>query len=409
MPNSYGFDNQKGVIAQILLLLFLAAGLFVAVYLVQQRTNLLPKASSPLPSPTTSFQLLPTPSTVNIKEDKKIEVKLYVRSDISPANLFSAKIKFDKDLLAVDRMDFSNSFIKTWVEQEKDNSTGTISLIGTPVSVSEGDSKSGFQTGSGISAGLMAVIYFKALNPGSATIYLAGDSAIYSSADNVNFLKDTNPITITINPEGTPAPSATIIPDLINISTICSDSVLRVSVSGDIPSPSDLNIGLWSTLTDEQTGQSMIYEYDGNQGSGTIHIAANFPATGAIRGKTIPIIGDGRKYTIRIYPAAFTNGIPSFDNLAPVPQATFSKNCGKLPPPTPTPVPTPGPGTGDGNGDGKIDLADLSVLLTGFKSKSSYKSSIDLNGDGIINSFDFSMMRNLLIKNGIIKGGYDIR
>lgn len=58
-------------------------------------------------------------------------------------------------------------------------------------------------------------------------------------------------------------------------------------------------------------------------------------------------------------------------------------------------------GDGDGNKDGKIDLKDMSILLSKFNTKVS--GGIDLNGDETINSFDFSLMINLLKENKVIK------
>lgn len=77
----------------------------------------------------------------------------------------------------------------------------------------------------------------------------------------------------------------------------------------------------------------------------------------------------------------------------------FEQPAGAAPPSTSQ------PGDGDGNKDGKVDLIDLSILLTDFNKTGNFRTGIDLNGDGKINTFDFSLMRNLLIKNGVIKGG----
>lgn len=59
---------------------------------------------------------------------------------------------------------------------------------------------------------------------------------------------------------------------------------------------------------------------------------------------------------------------------------------------------------GDGNNDGKIDLVDLSILLTDFNKTNGLRKGIDMNGDGIINTFDFSLIRTPLIQKGFIKG-----
>lgn len=123
-----------------------------------------------------------------------------------------------------------------------------------------------------------------------------------------------------------PSPSSTSTTNSgITVTTSCNGSSAQVSVYGDIPSPSNRNDGLWCTLVDNKMGQTMIYEYDGNQGYSTIHIAANFPPTGSIRGNSFSVIGDGRTYEIKVYAEPFTSGTPSLNNL--VAQTSFSITC----------------------------------------------------------------------------------
>ena len=80
----------------------------------------------------------------------------------------------------------------------------------------------------------------------------------------------------------------------------------------------------------------------------------------------------------------------------PVPSPTIAPSA------TPTPIASPIPGRGDGNGDGRIDLADLSVLLSDLW-KVNFRSAVDLNADGVVNAIDFGLMRNLLIEKGVIR------
>lgn len=65
---------------------------------------------------------------------------------------------------------------------------------------------------------------------------------------------------------------------------------------------------------------------------------------------------------------------------------------------------TPKKGSGDGNKDSRIDLADLSTLLTDFNKDNNFREEVDMNADKKINTFDFSLMRNLLIEKKVIKG-----
>ncbi|MBI2334206.1 hypothetical protein HYU96_00175 [Candidatus Daviesbacteria bacterium] len=135
-------------------------------------------------------------------------------------------------------------------------------------------------------------------------------------------------------PSPTPAPTPTAAPtptttsttnNGITVTTSCNGNTPQVSVFGDLPYPSDRNNGLWSTLVDSQTGQTMIYEYNGNFGPPTIHIAANFPPTGSIRGSSFSVAGDGRTYQVKVYAAPFTSDTPNLSNL--VAQTSFSKTC----------------------------------------------------------------------------------
>lgn len=89
---------------------------------------------------------------------------------------------------------------------------------------------------------------------------------------------------------------------------------------------------------------------------------------------------------------------------APIPAPTTTPSPRPSPTSTPRPSATPIPGTGDGNNNGRIDLGDMSVLLTDINKTSGFRVNIDMNGDGKINSFDFGLMRNLLIQKGVIKG-----
>lgn len=273
--------NQRGVI-HLLLLLILVAGIIAGVYLVTQGNplKLFSRASVSGPiSPQTSFTL--TPSTCP-KEGcmigMEIPVKVVVRSDIDSANLFAAKINFDKNLLSVASIkvgregeieDYWPTFITNWIERFSDNATGQISLVG-------GVPAPGYQTNISQPASTMATIFFKAKAKGIANITFANDSAIYRNSDNINILGPKNNTTLTIVDKITPS--------------------------------------------------------------------------------------------------------------APIPACSNIK------------------GSGDGNGDGKINLADLSILLSDFNKTSGFKPGIDLNGDCKINTLDFSLMRNLLIQNGLIKG-----
>lgn len=70
----------------------------------------------------------------------------------------------------------------------------------------------------------------------------------------------------------------------------------------------------------------------------------------------------------------------------------------------PSPTPINSRNKGDANNDGKVSLVDMSVVLTLFNKSSASKPGTDLNGDGIVNTFDFGLLRNLFVEFKIIRG-----
>ncbi|MBI2011201.1 hypothetical protein HYS91_00385 [Candidatus Daviesbacteria bacterium] len=92
--------------------------------------------------------------------------------------------------------------------------------------------------------------------------------------------------------------------------------------------------------------------------------------------------------------------------VSPSPQSSDTESST-----SPTPSSSPGEGgstdgstKGDGNGDGKIDLEDLSILLTYFGSSDLDENiiNLDINNDGKINTFDYSGLVALLKSSGVI-------
>lgn len=159
-----------------------------------------------------------------------------------------------------------------------------------------------------------------------------------------------------------------------------------VSFVGGIPSP-----GYQTTADQSAPKLATIYFRAKVQGSAVI----NFEDSSAIyrNSDNLNILGLKNGITITIG----TAGSPS-PTSSPSPTPSMS------PSPIPSPSATPLPGTGDGNNDGKINLADMSVLLTDFNKEQGFRVAVDMNGDGKINTFDFSLMRNLLIQKGVIRG-----
>lgn len=90
------------------------------------------------------------------------------------------------------------------------------------------------------------------------------------------------------------------------------------------------------------------------------------------------------------------------------PTPTASPSPSLTPEPTPTSSPAVVPGDGDGNKDGRVNLIDMSLLLThwfsGLSDPINVKAKgVDMNGDEVINTFDFGLLRQKLLELGVIR------
>ncbi len=273
--------RQAGFIAQFLILILLGAGLVVGIYLVQNRTTLFSRASGGgVSRPVTPAAGFSIEADFDTYAGREVGISVMAHSDFDAANLFAAKLKFNKDLLRVTKIDTNTGFIKQWVEHHFDNNTGDISLVG-------GIPSPGFQTEIG-SAGHMAVVYFQALKEGKAEISVIGDSAVYRNYDNANV------------------------------------------------------IGL------RQSGFITIKHSEG-------------------QGVSAPI--SASSYQVN-----------------PTPDLSISSLSVS--------------GNGDVNSNGKVELSDMSKLLADFGKSGQRKA--DLNGDGKVNALDVLLLRNTLIKKGVL-------
>jgi hypothetical protein len=214
------------------------------------------------------------------------------------------------------------------------------------------------------------------------------------------------PIMITNQP---PTPTPTSIPKLSVLSLSPASQTLTVGqtfttqvrvntngqtvngVQSDITYPSNLSV---SSIT----GGDFDVEAQKTFANGTIHLAygATVPKSGNLLVATITF----KALTAGTASVIFTNSSvvsnitntnvlksstnASYSILAPTPTPTATPT--PTIPPTPTPVPFK---TGDINHDNKIDVQDLSYLLSHWNSSDTLS---DLNHDGKVNTFDLSIL-----------------
>jgi hypothetical protein len=107
-------------------------------------------------------------------------VNVNIWSQIEEANLFVAKLSFDRTALEVVRIE-KGTTLTSWAEEFFDNQTGKISLVA-------GKPTPGLKTTEGNDA-LMAKIIFRAKKVGNIEIRVTNDSKIFSNRDNTNILK----------------------------------------------------------------------------------------------------------------------------------------------------------------------------------------------------------------------------
>lgn len=161
----------------------------------------------------------------------------------------------------------------------------------------------------------------------------------------------------------------------------------KISLVGGIPNP-----GFQSSLSEPALVMAKITFKAKAVGTATI----SFADSSAIykNADNMDILGIKTPLQVVIGDSSF---LPA-PSLSPTPFTT------PLPSPSPSYNPLPTGLKGDGNRNNRIDLGDMSVLLSDFHKTGGFRSEIDMNADGTINTFDFSLLRSLLIEMGIIKG-----
>ncbi|MDO8619708.1 MAG: hypothetical protein Q7R49_07330 [Candidatus Daviesbacteria bacterium] len=435
--------NQKGIV-HIFLLLVLVIGLLAGLYLVQTKTNLFPKASVSGPvTPQTSFSLHDPQDFPKII-GQQFETQVWVRSDIDASNLFVAKINFPADKLEVVSIDTTNSFIQSWVENNFDNTNGTISLVG-------GVPSPGYSTTNQPSSSVMAKIFFRPkISANNVEISFAGNSAIYRNSDNVNILTSKENLIVSISSSSSsPSPTATPTPTPVPTpSPTPAPTGQNWNYQRDYSGiQGNNNITYWAYLKRTSTytqasfnGTDYIYTGPNSDRNFLIErnkISPSYLAYSVIRwmapkSGTISLsgyfqrccteVGDFNHHPLAIY--SVKKGSEKLWEQATENATKYNYNLS-------TAV-----STGDtiefwidpNNDSGwdstwmdftisfttsagqaaintsNLGLTDLSGLLSDFNKTNGYKQTSDLNLDKVVNTPDFSLMRNALIQNGVVKG-----
>lgn len=209
--------RSKWAITGILVLSLMVLTIPVGIYLVGQRTQLAPQAAvfnNPEPQVTNTIIL---ESKLNPENNGLVPVDIYVKSGTDTFNLVNAQIKYDPNLLAVDKIATNaaelghEAIFNNWLEVTNDNVSGRAKVIaGLP--------NPGAFTPNQDQKLYLGTLYLRPKASGSAVVQVAPESQILRNSDNQNIFQSgrdlvlnlSGAVTISPEPSKKPAPSASL-------------------------------------------------------------------------------------------------------------------------------------------------------------------------------------------------------
>ncbi len=144
----------------------------------------------------------------------------------------------------------------------------------------------------------------------------------------------------------TPTPTPSLLSYLKTTTVGCGVSnTINAIIDGQINNPIP-NSGVWFTITDEKTHESINYAWLGTGvGINGIHENPRNYVSDIRAAKIMPLVGDGRLFTFRAYLTPYVSGIPTLGS--PVASTQFSNYCTSPISATVTPVAQPVSGSFD--------------------------------------------------------------
>lgn len=345
-----------------------------------------------------AFYSLSVPSNVGLNENFKVKIR--VKTPTESANTFLAQLQFDNSKLEVVdiKMDDSvGSFITQTDDIFYDNATGEISLLG-------GLPDPGLTTV--LAAGeTMAEITFNTKATGQSEITLLSTSEIISNNSAINILNVGSFLgyIVNVNVPFSPSPSPSVAPSVSPSPSPAQACIITAVgwVSNTNPIQNGSLVTLRVTGSGDCEGQTLAFTVGEDDGLiGSDPVVAN-PVNATFNNSNIATTS---------WVAEFQqDGFNGFNNppeyfftasLTGNPQTTLTTTAGQN-----LRVNNLREGefiNGDGNRDGKVDIRDLAVLRKWW-GKTGFPQEIDIDDNGVLNTFDLGGLRKILEAAGIIK------
>lgn len=410
-PPDQNINSSKSKIFTIIVILILCLTVGTGVYLVSQRTNLLPKAITPITAQPPSVTSLSLEGGENSRDIASVSVKLNVEKDA--ANLIYARIKFPQDLLSVSSilteasfLEASNSANLLWLDASFNNKTGDIFLLAAVPQPGVKTEASKKET--------LSKIYFRAKKAGGAELTFDNQSAVFRNLDNINILSEKPAFLLNIpeeiasnyEPECTQRPLCLDETPACKLSEpeggYCKADKNDPSITLNSPAGGEIfNINSevpirWNASNLESLNILLLMN-DSLFGK-LAEVRADYGSFNWIPIQSLPVVylNDQNTFKIEISSKDKTGEvirdkssgpflIITRSDLANI--ATSSANLSET--------------SVDFDGNSTLNMDDISILMSNFFLKVEDKK-FDLNGDGNINGIDLYFMKNVLQTKGII-------
>lgn len=355
---------NKRMVRGLVILLILAIGTALGVYLVGQKQIFKPNAAglsetSNVTYPETSFTL--TTDQPKVSTNSLVRVSVYVKTDIDAANLFAVKLKFPADLLQV----------STIVTGQKSQCLPKPACLDAKYPCRYPEPASGWCPK--VSVPTIVIPTFPVISKIPSVSKAPICAQVITRACEIK-----NPDNCQDFPTPCDVPDGWTRQELQSVQGISTDSAYfiqdwvekfydnqlgTISLIGSVPNPG------YQTQTLDKGGVMVDIYFTTKKGGLANILFANDSAIYRNSDNT-NILTTKREASLEI-----------------------------LPPVIPTKVSIL---QGDVNGSGGLDLGDMSTLMSKLGQSGANAAGADLNSDGLVNAQDYSALQSILSSNGVI-------